>query len=53
MILTRWGEPEPWSVEEVKSFLDGMTEELKDKRRHTYMYTKRVWAQKPFDKTSA
>lgn len=47
MLLTKFGEPTPWSTEEVQAFLEGMREEMMDRKRHTYIYTRRVFAQKP------
>lgn len=36
MILTNFGEPEPWSPEEVQVYLAKCREELNDRKIHAY-----------------
>lgn len=47
-ILTKFGQPKPWSVEEVHRFMDKVRKELAS-GWHIYWYYRRVWAQKPLD----
>lgn len=51
-ILTKFGQPKPWSVEEVQIFLAKARQELEN-GWHTYWYFRRVWAQKPVDADEA
>ncbi|KAJ5655858.1 hypothetical protein N7507_007808 [Penicillium longicatenatum] len=48
-LLTHFGEPEPWTKEEVQVFLAQVRVELKNPRIHGYnwMLSNRVWARKP------
>ncbi|KAF3011295.1 hypothetical protein E8E15_002626 [Penicillium rubens] len=46
-MLTHYGEPEPWTKEEVHMYLAKVREELKNPHIHAYEPTKRVWARKP------
>ena len=46
--LTKFGEPEPWSAEEVQVYLAKVRQELADPKLHCYIYKKRVWASPPF-----
>lgn len=48
-LLTRFGEPEPWSAEEVNAHLDGVREEMANRKFHSWLPVRRVWAQKPYD----
>lgn len=47
--MTKFGEPEPWSPEEVHVFLAKMRKEMEDPKLHGYFYKRRVWGQKPWD----
>ena len=47
-LMTRFGQPEPWSEEEVKDYVEKAKKEL-DQNWHIYQYSKRVWCQKPLD----
>ncbi|KAJ6029763.1 uncharacterized protein N7446_010887 [Penicillium canescens] len=46
-LLTHFGEPEPWTKEEVQVFLAKVRIELKDLYIHAYNPAHRVWARKP------
>ncbi|KAJ5376796.1 hypothetical protein N7509_013682 [Penicillium cosmopolitanum] len=46
-LLTHFGEPEPWTKEEVQVFLAKVRQELKDPHIHGYNWINRVWARKP------
>ncbi|KAJ6183622.1 hypothetical protein N7519_004923 [Penicillium mononematosum] len=46
-LLTKFGEPEPWTKEEVQVYLARVRAELKDPHVHRYGYGRRVWARKP------
>ncbi|KAJ6060259.1 hypothetical protein N7499_012293 [Penicillium canescens] len=46
-LLTHFGEPEPWTKEEVQVFLAKVRIELKDPYIHAYNPAHRVWARKP------
>jgi hypothetical protein len=46
-LLTHFGEPEPWTKDEVQVFLAKVRVELKDPYIHAYNPAKRVWARKP------
>lgn len=48
-LLTNYGEPEPWTVEQVQVYLSQVRKAIDDKRIHKYAIYKRVWAQKPLD----
>ena len=48
-LLTHFGEPEPWSPEQVQILLMEMRKDLSNKNYHPYGALRRVWAQKPFD----
>lgn len=48
--MTRFGEPTPWTPEEVQVFLAKCRQEVNDPGLHMYYLKRRVWAQKPFDK---
>lgn len=47
--LTHFGIPEPWSAEKVQVYIAKAKEELAQ-GWHIWMPTKRMWAQKPFEK---
>ena len=42
-MLTKFGEPEPWSPEEVQVFLAKTRKEFADPKLHCYVYKRRVW----------
>ncbi|CAG8172361.1 unnamed protein product [Penicillium nalgiovense] len=46
-LLTHFGEPEPWTKEEVQVFLAKVRLELKNPHIHAYEPANRVWARKP------
>ncbi|KAJ5217820.1 uncharacterized protein N7469_011445 [Penicillium citrinum] len=46
-LLTHFGEPEPWTKEEVHVFLAAVRLEMKNSRLHGYNWINRVWARKP------
>lgn len=46
-VLTKFGEPEPWSPEEAQVFLAKVKNELNDPRLHFYVWKRRVWGMKP------
>ncbi|KAL2060076.1 hypothetical protein VTL71DRAFT_9898 [Oculimacula yallundae] len=47
-LLTKFGEPTPWSSEEVQVYIAQVRNEISQPYLHCYHYTRRVWAQKPF-----
>lgn len=47
-LLTKWGLPKPWTVEEVQVWLSKVRNEV-NKGYPIYNKYTRVWAQKPFD----
>ena len=47
--MTKFGEPGPWSAEEVQVFLAKVREEMAAPGLRSYVYKRRVWAQKPLD----
>lgn len=47
-LLTKFGTPTPWTVEEAQIYLTKFRNELKE-NWHIYNNAKRVWAQKPYD----
>lgn len=49
LLLTRFGEPEPWSKEEVYVYLAKVRQDLKKPGTHPYHFVRRVWAQKPLE----
>ena len=52
-VMTRYGEPEPWSSEEVQAHLVKVMEEFATPGLHMYCFKRTVWAQKPLDKAKA
>ncbi|KAJ5118572.1 hypothetical protein N7448_010280 [Penicillium atrosanguineum] len=46
-LLTHFGEPEPWTKEEVQVYLSKVRKELRDPHIHAYEPGNRVWARKP------
>lgn len=48
--MTRFGDPIPWTPEQVHVLLAKARQEINDPKLHAYILKKRVWAQKPFDK---
>ncbi|KAJ5605798.1 hypothetical protein N7510_008579 [Penicillium lagena] len=47
-LLTKFGDPVPWTREEVLVYLAAMRQALTNPRFHAYQYAKRIWARKPF-----
>ncbi|KAJ5683372.1 hypothetical protein N7462_006537 [Penicillium macrosclerotiorum] len=48
-LMTKFGEPAPWSTEEVQVYNAQIRKELVNPRQHVYQRAKRVWARKPLD----
>jgi hypothetical protein len=48
-LLTKFGEPQPWTADEVLVYVAKVRQELLDQKLHIWHYTRRVWAQKPFE----
>ena len=48
-VLTKFGQPEPWTPEEVHVFLAKVRKEMGTPGLHTYQYLRRTWAQKPYE----
>lgn len=46
-LLTKYGDPVPWTREEVLVYVAEMRKALKNPRFHAYQLAKRVWARKP------
>lgn len=49
-LLTHYGDPTPWSPEEVQVYVAKIKQEMNDHSIHSYHRFRRVWAQKPYDK---
>lgn len=47
-LMTKFGDPEPWTQEEVRVYTAQMRKDLLNPRYHPYQFSKRVWARKPF-----
>ena len=52
-LLTQFGDPEPWSPQEVQKLTSDIVRELENPRNHVYSNYKRVWAQKPLEEKTA
>ncbi|KAJ5414522.1 hypothetical protein N7509_001149 [Penicillium cosmopolitanum] len=52
-LFTKFGDPVPWSKEEVQVYTAKLRNELKNPRFHIYHEAKRVWARKPFPEEEA
>lgn len=49
-LMTHFGEPEPWTPEQVKVFLaEKLIPEMSNIKYHCYGFARRVWAQKPLN----
>ena len=46
-LLTKFGEPKPWSVEEVQVLLAKMRADINNKDIHAYQIYRRVWVSLP------
>ena len=46
-LLTKYGDPEPWSPEEVQVLLAKVRNDMNNKNYHAYSTIRRVWARKP------
>ncbi|KAK0124109.1 hypothetical protein ONS95_009092 [Cadophora gregata] len=46
-LLTKFGEPTPWTAEQVHVYVAQVRNEISQPHLHCYHYTRRVWAQKP------
>lgn len=47
--LTKFGDPQPWSPEEVPVYVAKVRKEMVSGGFHSYFRLRRNWAQKPFD----
>ncbi|KAJ5104432.1 hypothetical protein NUU61_001779 [Penicillium alfredii] len=47
-LLTKFGDPVPWSNEEVQVYVAKVRREIANPRFHIYERAKRIWARKPF-----
>lgn len=47
--FTHFGEPVPWTAEEVQVWLAKFRKDVENQGIHAYYLKRRVWAQKPFD----
>ena len=47
-MLTKYGDPVPWSKDEVLVYVAQMCKELKSPQIHAYQHAKRIWAREPF-----
>ncbi|KAJ5396797.1 hypothetical protein N7509_004910 [Penicillium cosmopolitanum] len=47
-LMTKFGDPEPWTQEEVRVYNAQMRKALLNPHHHPYQRTRRVWARKPF-----
>ncbi|KAJ5637128.1 hypothetical protein N7490_007007 [Penicillium lividum] len=50
-LLTRYGHPAPWSMEEVLVYLAELRKEIINPRNHCYHRARRIWARKPYHST--
>ena len=46
-LLTKYGDPTPWSKEEVLVYVAQMRKSLNCPHIHAYQRAKRIWARKP------
>ena len=49
--FTHFGEPEPWTADEVQIWLAKFRKDVETKGIHAYYLKRRVWAQKPFNES--
>lgn len=42
-IMIKFGDPEPWTVDEVQVFLAKTREEIQNPKTHFYVFKRRVW----------
>lgn len=47
--LTKFGDPQPWSPDEVLVYVAKVRKEMVSGGFHSYFRMRRIWAQKPFD----
>ena len=52
-LFTKYGDPEPWTKEEVQVYIAQIRKELLNPRYHVYQRVRRVWARKPFPNEKA
>ena len=52
-LLTNFGEPEPWTPDQVQALVADFLREIDDRKQHFYVNYKRVWAQKPLEGASS
>ncbi|KAJ5743227.1 hypothetical protein N7533_010329 [Penicillium manginii] len=45
--LTKYGVPEPWSIEEVQVLMAKVRKEIHNPRHHLYQVARRVWGRRP------
>lgn len=48
-LMMTFGEPEPWTMDQIQAFLAKTREEFNKPELHHFTRSRRVWAQKPFD----
>ncbi|KAJ5688889.1 hypothetical protein N7462_003281 [Penicillium macrosclerotiorum] len=48
-LLTKFGDPVPWTKEEVQVYVAKMRKELSNPRIHVYQKARRIWARKPLE----
>ena len=48
-LLTKFGEPEPWSAEEVQVYLAKVRDDINNRKYHAYSSVRRIWARKPLN----
>ncbi|KAJ5649334.1 uncharacterized protein N7484_003057 [Penicillium longicatenatum] len=46
-LMTRYGEPAPWSMEEVVVYTAEVRKEISNPQNHCYQRARRIWARKP------
>lgn len=51
--FTEFGEPQPWSPEEVRVYVAQIRKEMVSGGFHGYFRMCRIWAQEPFDAETA
>ncbi|KAJ5386837.1 hypothetical protein N7509_009378 [Penicillium cosmopolitanum] len=52
-LLTKFGLPEPWSIEEVQVFVAKARAEINNPKHHIYHFSRRIWARRPTKKEAA
>ncbi|CAI7670279.1 unnamed protein product [Penicillium manginii] len=52
-LLTKFGLPEPWSIEEVQVFVAKARAEIHNPKYHIYHFSRRIWARRPTEEEAA